>query len=112
MHRSDPTMLLGSVGFLEPERSLCSGRNTKPVRSTTIEYSAVCPGARSYPRAFQRLSLDGNSEHVQLDDSTLNADGDCSSAYAHYEVHGARTELVAKPGATELNQPGTSNSSP
>jgi hypothetical protein len=106
----DLSMLLGSVGFLNLSARYARAQyQTSPFDNNRI-FGSLSWGLQLSARSS--LSLDGNSERVQFDDSTLNADYDRSSAYAHYEVHGARTDLVAKLGATELNQPGTSNSSP
>jgi hypothetical protein len=56
--------------------------------------------------------LDGNTEHVLFDNTALNTDFDRSSGYVHYELHGARTDLVANLGATELNPGSASRSGP
>jgi hypothetical protein len=62
--------------------------------------------------ARSSLSLNGVTEHVFFDDTSVNTDFDRTSAYAHYEISGARTELTANLGGTEISQNGSSTSGP
>src|SRR5271166_525917 len=62
--------------------------------------------------ARSSLSLNGATEHVLFDNTSVNTDFDRTSAYAHYEISGARTDLTANLGATEIRQNGSSISGP
>jgi len=54
--------------------------------------------------AGSSISLDGSFERIMFDDTTLNTDYDRTSPYAHYELHGARTDLTADLGATRVTE--------
>jgi hypothetical protein len=59
-----------------------------------------------------KFSLEASNERVLFDNTVLNTDFDTSSGFAHYELHGARTELVTSLGVTIVTQPGGSMSAP
>ena len=106
----DLKLPLGSTGFLD-----LSGRygrtqyQTSPFDNNRV-FASLAWGLSLSARSS--VSLDGNTEHVLFDNTALNTDFDRSSGYVHYELHGARTELVANLGATELNQGSASRSGP
>jgi hypothetical protein len=54
--------------------------------------------------AHSSISINGSFERMFFDNTALNTDFDRSSAYAHYEVHGARTDLTANLGVTKVDQ--------
>jgi len=62
--------------------------------------------------ARSSLSLNGATEHVLFDNTSVNTDFDRTSAYAHYEISGARTDLTANLGGTEIRQNGSLTSGP
>jgi hypothetical protein len=106
----DLTLRLGSTGFLN-----LSGRYARAQYQTSPFDSNRVLGSLAWGlqlSARSSVSLDGNIEHVLFDNTALNTDFDRSSGYVHYELHGARTDLVANLGATELNQGSASRSGP
>jgi hypothetical protein len=58
--------------------------------------------------ARSSVSLNGVTEHVYFDNTSLSTDFNRTSAYAHYEISGARTDLIANLGGTEITQNGSS----
>lgn len=56
--------------------------------------------------ARSTVSINVNSERVMFENTIVNTDFDRSSAYAGYELHGARTDLTAKLGATRVDEGG------
>jgi hypothetical protein len=58
--------------------------------------------------AGSSISLDGSFERILFDNTALNTDYDRTSPYAHYELHGARTDLKADLGATRITEAGSS----
>ena len=54
--------------------------------------------------AQSSVSLNGDTERVMFQNTTLNSDFDRSSGFVRYEVRGARTELSADLGATTISQ--------
>jgi hypothetical protein len=101
----------GSAGFLDLNaRYVRAQYQTSPFDSNR-EFASVAWGLRLSERSS--VSLDGNSENVQFDNHLVNTDFDRSNAYAHYELKGARTELVANLGATLITPSrGASKSGP
>jgi hypothetical protein len=58
--------------------------------------------------AGSSISLDGSFERIMFDNTILNTDYDRTSPYAHYELHGARTDLKADLGVTRVTEPASS----
>jgi hypothetical protein len=56
------------------------------------------------------VAFNANSERVLFENTGVNSDFDLSSAYASYEIHGARTDLTARLGLTRVDQQGTAAS--
>jgi hypothetical protein len=54
--------------------------------------------------AQSSISINGSFERMFFDNTEVNTDFDRSSAYVHYEVHGARTDLTANLGVTKVDQ--------
>jgi hypothetical protein len=54
--------------------------------------------------AQSSISINGSFERVQFDNTEVNTNYDRSSAYAHYEIQGARTELAANLGVSKVSQ--------
>jgi len=60
--------------------------------------------------ARSTVSLNVNSERVLFQNTIVNTDFNRSSAYAGYELHGARTDLTAKLGVTRVDEGSISTS--
>jgi hypothetical protein len=59
------------------------------------------------------VSLNGETEHVMFDNTTVNTNFERTSAFAQYKVHGARTDLEADLGVTTIDpSTGQSNTGP
>ncbi len=63
-------------------------------------------GMQLSPRSS--VSLNGSTERVLFDNTVENTDFNRSSGYGHYELHGARTDLTANLGVTQVEQGGHS----
>jgi hypothetical protein len=58
--------------------------------------------------ANSSISLNGETERVLFENTVLNTDYDHSSAFVRYELQGARTDLSADLGATNVRENDTS----
>jgi Putative beta-barrel porin 2 len=58
------------------------------------------------------VSLNGSFLRVLFDDTATNTDFNRSSAYGHYEISGARTDLTASLGVTKVDEGGQSMTGP
>jgi hypothetical protein len=56
------------------------------------------------------VSLNADTERVMFDNTAVNTDFDRTSGFGRYEVHGARTDILADLGATTINRSGSSTS--
>ena len=54
--------------------------------------------------ASSSASINGSYQRVLFDNTVVNTDLDRSSAYGHYEVQGARTDLLVNLGVTKVDQ--------
>jgi hypothetical protein len=54
--------------------------------------------------AQSSISINGSFERMQFDNTEVNTNFDRSSAYAHYEIQGARTDVSANLGVTKVSQ--------
>jgi hypothetical protein len=98
----DAALRLGPTVFLDlSARYAKSTYQTDPFDSNTVLGSAALGRALS---AQSNISVNGSFERVTFDNTQVNTNFDRSSAYAHYEVQGARTELMANLGATKVDQ--------
>lgn len=61
--------------------------------------------------ARSSVSLNAAFERVLFENTVVNGDFDHTSAYAHYEIQGARTSLSVELGATKISQNGSSGRS-
>jgi hypothetical protein len=50
------------------------------------------------------ISLNANTEKVMFDNTAVSSNFESSSGFGRYEIHGARTDLVADLGATAISQ--------
>jgi hypothetical protein len=98
----DATFRLGPTVFLDlSARYAKTTYQTDPFDSNTLLGSVALGRALS---AQSSISIDGSFERMSFDNTTVNTDFDRSSAFAHYEVQGARTDLTANLGATKVTQ--------
>ncbi len=98
----DATFKMGPTVFLDlSARYEKTTYQTEPFDNNTVLGSAAFGRALS---AQSSLSLNGSFERVSFENTTLNTDFNRSSLFAHYEVQGARTELMANLGATKVEQ--------
>jgi hypothetical protein len=74
---------------------------TQPFDSDAALGSAALGLALS---AQSSISINGSFERMLFDNTEVNTDFDRSSAFARYEVHGARTDLTANLGVTKVDQ--------
>jgi hypothetical protein len=54
--------------------------------------------------AGSNVSIDGSYLRVLFDNTVTNTDFDRSSAYGHYDLQGARTDLLVNVGVTKVDQ--------
>jgi hypothetical protein len=93
---------LGPTVFLDlSARYAKTTYETDPFDSNAVLGSAALGRALS---AQSSISLNGSFERVSFDNTQVNTNFDRSSAFAHYEIQGARTDLTANLGVTTVNQ--------
>ena len=98
----DASFRLGPTVFLDlSARYAKANYQTNPFDNNTVLGSAALGRALS---AQSSISINGSFERVQFDNTQVNTNFDRSSVYAHYEVQGARTDLMANLGATKVDQ--------
>jgi Surface lipoprotein assembly modifier len=62
--------------------------------------------------ARSTVSLNANIERVMFENTVVNTDFDRTNAFVRYSLEGARTELTADAGGTDINQDGATTSGP
>jgi hypothetical protein len=93
---------LGPTVFLDlSARYAKATYETDPFDSSTVLGSAALGRALS---AQSSISINGSFERVSFDNTVVNTNFDRSSAFAHYEIQGARTDLTANLGVTKIDQ--------
>ena len=98
----DASFRLGPTVFLDlSARYAKANYQTDPFDNNTMLGSVALGRALS---AQSSISINGSFERVQFDNTQVNTNFDRSSVYAHYEVQGARTDLMANLGATKVEQ--------
>jgi hypothetical protein len=98
----DASFRLGPTVFLDMSaRYARTTYATDPFDSNTGLGSVALGRALS---AQSSISINGTFERVQFDNTQVNTNFDRSSAYAHYEIQGARTDLTANLGLTKVDQ--------
>src|ERR1700722_6893391 len=104
----DLTLHMGSTGFLDLSARYARAQyQTSPFDSNRV-LASLAWGLQLSARSS--LSLNGNSERVMFDNTAINTDFERNSVFAHYEAQGARTDLAASLGASEVTAGGTSTS--
>jgi len=98
----DAALRLGTTVFLDiTARYARTTYQTDPFDSNRMLGSA----ALGLPLSAQSsVSIDASFERVLFDNTVVNTDFDRSRGYGHYEVQGARTDLVANLGVTKVDQ--------
>jgi hypothetical protein len=98
----DAAFRLGPTFFLDlSARYAKTSYQTEPFDSNSVLGSIALGRALS---AQSSISINGSFDRMMFDDTTVNTDFNRSSLYAHYEVQGARTNLMANLGATRADQ--------
>jgi hypothetical protein len=98
----DASFKIGPTVFLDlSARYAKATYGTDPFDNNTVLGSAALGRALS---AQSSISINGSFERVEFDNTEVNTNFDRSSVYAHYEVQGARTDLMANLGATKVDQ--------
>jgi hypothetical protein len=106
----DWTLHFGSTEFATlGARYVRAQYETSPFDSSTGLVNAAWGADLS---SHSRFLLEANTERVSFDNTLLNTDFDRSSADAHYQLHGARTDIVTTLGATLLSRAGESTVGP
>jgi hypothetical protein len=102
----DLHLRLGGTGFFDlGARYARAQYATSPFNSN--RYLGTV-GAGLQLSARSSVSLNGAFERVMFENTLVNGDFDRSSAYARYEIQGARTGLSVELGATKITQDGSS----
>jgi hypothetical protein len=98
----DANFRLGPTVFLDlSARYAKTTYQTDPFDSSAVNASAALGRALS---AQSSISINGSFERMLFDNTDVNTDFNRSSVYAHYEIQGARTNLMANLGATKVDQ--------
>jgi hypothetical protein len=100
---------LGGTGFVDASLRIARASfQTSPFSSSRV-LGSVAAGLQLSARST--VSLNGAAERVLFDNTVVNGDFDRTSAYARYEIQGARTELSVELGATKISQNASSGTS-
>lgn len=111
----DLSLRMGYTGFMHASvRAARVDYQTSPFDSNRFSGSL---GFGRQISASSSLSIEGSSERVLFDDLYVNGvltnvDFTRSSLFAHYELAGARTSLLANVGATIADQGGSKTTGP
>jgi hypothetical protein len=106
----DLDLRLGGTGFFDMSvRYADAYYQTSPFDSSRL-FGSLAWGLRL--SATSSISLNVDSERVLFTDTLVNTDFDLSNAYVRYTAQGARTELTANLGATEVRAGATPTSGP
>jgi hypothetical protein len=106
----DLDLRLGGTGFFDVSvRYADAYYQTSPFDSNRL-FGSLAWGVRLSPASSVSLNVD--SERVLFDNTVVNTDFNLSNAYVRYTVQGARTQLTANLGATEVRAGPTSTTGP
>jgi hypothetical protein len=98
----DFAMRMGGTGFVDASLRVAHATyQTSPFNSNRV-LGSVAAGLQLSARSS--VSLNGAAERVLFDNTVVNGDFDRTSAYARYEIQGARTLLSVDLGATKISQ--------
>jgi hypothetical protein len=106
----DVTLRWGPTVFLDlSARYARTTFQTDPFDSNAVLANAALGLALS---AQSNISLNGSFKRLLFDNTDVNTDFSRSSAYVHYELQGARTNLTANLGATKVDEASQSFTGP
>jgi hypothetical protein len=105
----DLALRLGGTGFVDASlRVARASYQTSPFSSNRV-LGSLAAGRQLSARSS--VSLNGVAERVLFDNTEVNGDFDRTSAYARYDIEGARTVLSVDLGATKISQNASSGTS-
>jgi hypothetical protein len=105
----DLALRVGGTGFIDMSlRVAHADYQTSPFNSSRV-LGSLAAGLQLSARST--VSLNGVAERVLFANTAVNGDFNRTSAYAHYEIHGARTDLSVELGATKISQNASSGTS-
>jgi hypothetical protein len=103
----DLALRLGGTSFVNMSARFARAQyETSPYNSNRL-LGSLAWGLQLSARSS--VSLNGDTERVMFENTTLNRDFDRTNGFVRYEVQGARTDLSADLGATTISQSGKSN---
>jgi hypothetical protein len=106
----DVDLRLGGTGFVDLSvRYADAYYEDSPFDSNRL-FGSLAWGVRLSPTSSVSLNVD--SERVLFDNTLVNTDFDLSDAYVRYTAQGARTQLTANLGATEVRAGPTTTTGP
>ena len=105
----DFALRLGGTGFLDAGVRIARAiYQTSPFNSNRA-LGSVAAGLQLSPRST--ISLNGSIEHALFDNTVVNGDFNRTSAYLHYQIQGARTNISADLGEVKISQNGSAGTS-
>jgi hypothetical protein len=104
----DLTLRLGSTSFLDLSARYARTQYATSPYNSNRWFGSLAWGLQLSARSS--VSLNGDTERVQFENTIVNSDFDRTNAYIRYAIQGARTELSANLGATTISQNGSSTS--
>ena len=105
----DFALRMGGTGFLDASLRVARATfQTSPFNSSRV-LGTLAAGLQLSARST--VSLNGAAERVLFDNTVVNGDFNRTSAYARYEIQGARTDLSVDLGATKISQNASSGTS-
>jgi Surface lipoprotein assembly modifier len=106
----DLALRLGGTTFMNiSARYARSTYETSPFNSNRL-FGGLAWGLDLSARST--VSLNANIERVMFENTVVNTDFDRTNAFVRYSLEGARTELTADAGGTDINQDGATTSGP
>ncbi len=103
----DLALRLGSLGFMDATARYGRAQYQTSPFSSNRYIGSVAIGRQL--SAQSTVSLNGTTARVVFDNTAGNGNFTRSSAFAHYDVHAARTDILANLGATTYRQDATTS---
>jgi hypothetical protein len=103
----DLALRFGSLGFMDVTARYARAQYQISPFSSNRFIGSVALGRQL--SAQSTISLNGITARVLFDNSAVNGNFERSSAFVHYDVHGARTDFLANLGATTVHQDATTS---
>jgi hypothetical protein len=105
----DLALRVGGTGFVDASLRMARATfQTSPFNSSRV-LGTVAAGLQLSARST--VSLNGAAERVLFDNTVVNGDFDRTSAYARYDIQGARTDVSVDLGVTKISQNASSGTS-